>query len=166
MPAGPGWFVVNAREAAWETSEALGATCEFEGEERFPHLGINLTVLQPGQPSTMYHAESNQEDFLVLAGSCRLLIEEEERLLEPWDFVHCPPGTLHGFVGAGEGPCVILMVGTRDPEERIVYPVSELALRYGAGVERETTEPREAYARFPEDEARRPESWPELPWAR
>ena len=37
----------------------------------------------------MYHAESCQEDFLVLTGTC-LVIEEEERELHTWDFVHCP----------------------------------------------------------------------------
>jgi uncharacterized cupin superfamily protein len=113
----------------------------------------------------MYHGESNQEDFLVLAGDCLLLVEEQERRLRAWDFVHCPPGTLHGFVGAGDGPCAILMVGARDPNERIVYPVSPLALRYGAGVERGTEDPREAYAGCPEPQLRRPAGWQELPWA-
>ena len=57
--------------------------------------------------------ESAQEDFLVLSGECLLLIEGEERPLKAWDFVHCPAGTEHVFVGAGTGPCVILMVGSR-----------------------------------------------------
>jgi uncharacterized cupin superfamily protein len=164
-PEGPGWFVVNARDAVWDTSPVFGSACVFEGEERFSQLGINLTVVEPGQPSTMYHEESNQEDFLVLYGECLLLIEEEERPLKPWDFVHCPPGALHGFVGAGEGPCVILSVGTRDPNERVVYPVSQLAQRHGAGVERETTQAREAYAGFPEPRLERPPHWEKLPWA-
>ena len=163
-PGGPGWFVVNARDATWERSDVWGATAVFEGEERFCHFGINLTVIQPGQPSTMYHRESNQEDFLVLAGECLLLIEEEERLLKPWDFVHCPPGTLHGFVGAGEGPSVILRVGHRDPGEKIVYPVSELARRYGCGVSRETHSSKEAYAGEPMPYLARPEGWERLPW--
>lgn len=164
QPAGPGWFVVNARDAAWDHSDKWGASAVFEGEERFPHFGINLTVIQPGQPSTMYHGESNQEDFLVLAGECLLLIEEEERPLKPWDFVHSPPGTLHGFVGAGEGPCVILAVGHRDPEEQITYPVSEVAQRYGCGVTRETHSAREAYAGYPEPYLARLEGWDRLPW--
>src|SRR5262249_60415037 len=107
-------------------------------------LGINVTVLEQGQ-STLYHAESNQEAFLVLAGECRLIVEGEERRLRPWDFFHSPPRTEHAFVGAGDGPCVILMVGARvGPEVR--YPVSELAARYGARVERETSDPEHAYA--------------------
>ena len=64
----------------------------------------------------------------------------------PWDFVHCPPGTRHVFVGAGEGPCAIVMVGTRNPDEEIEYPVDDAALRHGAGVTVATDSPAEAYA--------------------
>jgi uncharacterized cupin superfamily protein len=111
----------------------------------------------------MYHGEDAQEDFLVLSGECLLLIEGEERRLRQWDFVHCPPWTEHIFVGAGEGPCVLLGVGARRKGRGIRYPVSEIALKYGAGVERETTEPREAYARFAEDKpVPLPEELPDL----
>jgi hypothetical protein len=55
------------------------------------------------------------------------------------------------FESAGAGPCLILGVGARRKGRGIRYPVNELALKYGAGVEKETTEPREAYARFGED---------------
>lgn len=165
-PATEGWFVVNVRDAAWLTHETLGAACRFEGADApFPELGINLRVLQPGQPNGMYHAESAQEDFLVLAGECLLLVEGEERRLRAWDFVHCPPDTEHILVGAGDGPCVILMAGARKPDRSIVYPVSELALRHGAGVEAETTSPADAYSRFPSREPGRPHGWDSLPWA-
>jgi uncharacterized cupin superfamily protein len=166
VPASEGWFVVNVREAAWMGVEGLGSACVFEGSDaRFPEFGINLHVLQPGEPNSMYHAESNQEAFLVLSGECLLLAEEEERRLGPWDFVHCPPETEHVFVGAGDGPCVILMVGTRDEDEDILYPVSELALHHGAGVEKETPDPKEAYSRYPPGTPGRPPGWELLPWA-
>jgi uncharacterized cupin superfamily protein len=149
-PASEGWFTVNVREAAWVTNDALGAACIFEGEgTEFSDLGFTLAVLQPGQPSGMYHREGNQEDFLVLRGECICLIEGEERRLEVWDFVHCPPGTDHIFVGAGDEPCVIFMAGGRTREKELVYPRSDLALRHGAGVETETSEPSEAYASSP-----------------
>ena len=103
--------------------------------------------------------------LLVIVGECVLLVEGEERRLRAWDFVHCPPETEHIFVGAGDGPCVIFMSGGRTGEKRITYPRSELALRYGAGVEAETSEPREAYAAFPAWTPGPPESWGGLPWA-
>jgi len=149
-PTGEGWFVVNTREARWFSGD-FGAYTRFEGRVRFPQLGINIGVLEPGQPSCMYHGEDEQEDFLVLAGECLLLIEGEERRLRAWDFVHCPPWTEHVFVGAGDGPCTILAVGTRT-RGRVVYPRSELAQRHNAGVEQRTTEPDEAYAKYAKDE--------------
>lgn len=167
-PEGKGWFVVNVRDAAWWRHRGIfGLGCRFENPEseaaEFPQLGIILRVLQPGEPNCRYHAESQQEDFLVLLGECLMLIEGEERRLRAWDFVHCPPGTEHVFIGAGDGPCVILMVGARLPEGDIVYPVSELALRYGAGVQKETHDPLEAYADLP---PRQRERLPHLglPW--
>jgi uncharacterized cupin superfamily protein len=150
-PEGEGWFVVNTREAKWLDGE-FGAYTRFEGDARFPQLGINIGVLAPGQPACMYHGEDEQEDFVVLAGECTLLIEGQERRLRQWDFVHCPPWTEHVFVGAGDGPCAILAVGTRRGGD-VIYPRSELALKHGAGVEQETTEPREAYANVQPDVA-------------
>jgi uncharacterized cupin superfamily protein len=148
-PAGEGWFVLNAREARW-LDGFFGAYTRFEGESRFPKLGFNIGVLSPGQPACYYHGEDEQEDFLVLSGECVLLIEEQERPLRQWDFVHCPAWTEHVFVGAGDGPCAILAVGTRSGGD-VVYPRSEVALRHGAGVEHETRESREAYAETPSD---------------
>jgi uncharacterized cupin superfamily protein len=163
--ASDGWFVANVRDVVWETAEPFAAGCAFESPAAsFPQLGINIAVLEPGQPNCLYHSESQQEAFLVLHGSCRLLVEGEERLLGAWDFFHCPAGTEHVFVGAGEGPCAILMVGARSPDGRLRYPVSELAARYGASAERETPDPREAYAPFPAPVAGRPASWDRLPW--
>ena len=164
-PAGDGWFVVNAREAAWLHNEKFGAGVTFEWTTDFPQFGINIQVMWPGQPNGYYHAEEDQEDFLVLSGECLLLIEGEERRLHAWDFVHCPPETEHIFVGAGDGPCLIFMAGGRTGEKRITYPRSELALRHGAGVETETSVPREAYAPFPKWQPGPPESWDGLPWA-
>lgn len=165
-PAGDGWFVVNVRDAEWATSPTFGSGCVFESREAwFPQLGINLTVVEPGQPSCLYHSESQQEAFLVLSGECRLLVEGEERLLRSWDFFHCPAGVEHVFVGAGDAPCVILMAGARSEDERLLYPVSELAARYGASAEEETPDAKQAYARFERPEPRRPPYWGRLPWA-
>ena len=153
-PATDGWFVVNVRDAEWWFSERRGAACNFEGEERrppveFAQLGINVTVLEPGQSNGLYHAESDQEAFLVLSGECRLLVEGEERRLRPWDFFHSPPCTEHIFVGAGDGTCAILMIGARGGERAIHYPVSEVAARHGASVTTATSSAAEAYADWP-----------------
>jgi uncharacterized cupin superfamily protein len=148
---GSGWFVVNLAELAWETIPGHGAWCAFEADDaRAPHLGVGVHVLMPGEPSAKYHAESAQEGFLVLEGECVVVVEEQERRLRQWDYLHCPPGVAHITVGAGDGPCAILMLGARFPGRTIHYPVSELAARHGASVQAPTDSPREAYAGEPE----------------
>jgi uncharacterized cupin superfamily protein len=149
VPNGEGWFVLNAREARWRHAPGRGAVSDFEGEPDFPQVGMNIFVLEPGDPMSMYHWEADQEDFLVLAGEALLIIEGEERPLRQWDFVHCPRDAKHVVIGAGKQPCVVLAVGARDRStgpDWGGYTVDETALRHGAGVERETTEAEEAYA--------------------
>lgn len=176
-PVSPGWFVVNVADAAWLRNDAFGGRCVFESSPRvlaerpdaepqmFADTGFTLAVLEPGKPTGMFHAESAQEDFLVLAGTCLLIVEEEERELRAWDFVHCPAGTRHTFVGTGEGPCVVFMSGARREGKTLLYPVAEHALARRAGVETETPDPREAYARFGHWQLGRPDAWTALPWA-
>jgi uncharacterized cupin superfamily protein len=160
VPKGQGWFVLDAREAQWWNRKGRGVLCEFEGAgfegaADFEQLGINLTLLEPGEPMSMYHYENDQEDFLVLAGEALAIVEGEERTLRRWDFLHCPPGTNHTIVGAGDGPCLVLAVGARDRStgpDWGSYTVDDAARKHRAGVERETTDPGEAYARFPRSE--------------
>jgi len=165
-PASEGWFVVNVSDAAWRTHEKFGASCRFESQAaEFADLGVNIRVLEPGQPNCYYHGEGTQEDFLVLFGECLLLVEGNERRLRAWDFVHCPAGTEHVFIGAGTGPCALLMTGARKEPENLIYPALDLALAHGAGVEHETTDPGEAYAAVTAPTQERPPSWDELPWS-
>jgi len=168
VAAGEGWFVLDARAARWRHAEARRASLLFEGETDFPQVGIGLVVLWPGEPMAMYHWETDQEDFLVLSGEALLIVEGEERPLRQWDFVHCPAGTKHVIVGAGEMPCTVVAVGarehqtTRGPDGSLqwvedwgAYTVDEAALRHGAGVDEETTDEEQAYARFPKTEPTR-----------
>jgi uncharacterized cupin superfamily protein len=156
VPSDAGWFVLNAQEARW-LDGMFGAYTRFEGKgpAHFPQIGININVLPPGQAACMYHAEDAQEDFLVLQGECLLLIEGEERPLKAWDLVHCPPWTEHVLVG-GEEPCTILAIGARasdqPPTHDIVYPASELARAYHAGVHQETRDAAVAYEGVPADQ--------------
>jgi uncharacterized cupin superfamily protein len=154
LPAGEGWFVLNAREAAWRRCEGRGKWPRLRGDDRFfPQFGLGLTVLEPGEPMAMYHWETDQEDFLVLSGEALAIVEGQERPLRQWDFLHCPAGANHAIVGAGDGPCVVFAVGAREnqtsrtPDGRIewrddwgAYTRDEAALRHGAGVEEETND--------------------------
>lgn len=152
VPQGQGWYVLNARDAKWLHSRGAGSYCGFEGDVRFPELGININVMEPGEPMAMYHTENAQEDFLVVSGEALLIVEDEERPLRQWDLFHCPAYTAHTIVGAGDGPCVILAAGARvEPSEARPdgeFVVSHAAIKHGAGVERAGVSPQEAYARF------------------
>lgn len=147
-PTGPGWYVVNLADAAGWQNSSFGEGVSFETKANpFEQFGVNVHVLQPGQPNCRYHREADQEAFLVLAGECILVIEDQERRLRGGDFVHCPPGTGHVFVGAGNGPCAILMVGARQGGQgTTTYPVSDMAARHGASVVEATNDPKVAYA--------------------
>ncbi len=142
---GDGWFVANARELRWFESEGWGRFSNFGGDTLFEQLGIGLSVLGPGEPMSMYHWETEQEDFLVLSGTGTLIVEGQERPLRQWDFFHCPPNTEHTIVG---GPCVVLGVGSREHEDGGAYTVNETAIAHGAGIEPGTDQD-DAYARFP-----------------
>ncbi len=151
VPTGNGWFILNARDARWYHGPGRSAFCDFEGDMDFAQLGLNLSVLEPGVQMAMYHWEADQEDFLVLAGEALLVVEGEERPLRQWDFVHCPAETRHTIVGSGDAPCLMLAVGAREHQDGPGwggYSVDDTAQRHGAGVEKETTDAREAYARF------------------
>ena len=150
VPADDGWFILNLAEIAWETLPGGGTWCSFEAPSApSPLLGIGVHVLQPGETPGFYHAESNQEGFLVLSGECVAIVEGQERRMRAWDYLHCPPGTAHITIGAGDGPCAILMVGTRSPDRTLEYLAEPAAAKYGAAVAEATDSPREAYAQRP-----------------
>jgi mannose-6-phosphate isomerase-like protein (cupin superfamily) len=163
-PVGEGWFVVNVAELAARRNGRMGITCSPEPDDaRFPEFGFHLQVLEPGQFNARYHRENDQEAFLVLFGECMLIVEGEERLLRSGDFFHSPPLTGHVFVGAGEGPCTIVMVGGRTRQwcEGEGFPVDAVAAGYGASVAGPTDDRRVAYADVPDSEPARL-SWPPL----
>jgi uncharacterized cupin superfamily protein len=147
-----GWHIVNVRDAQWYDAGTSGVYADFQQGEPFPELGIGIGMCLPGQIGALYHRESHQECYFVLAGEGVLIVEGEERPLKKWDYFHCPAGVDHICVAAGDGPFVVIAVGSRVGEHEIVYPVNETAARHGASVEHETTDPREAYASFPKPE--------------
>jgi uncharacterized cupin superfamily protein len=102
LPAREGWFVLNAREAAWREAKGMGKWPRLEGATpMFPQLGLGLTVLEPGEPMTRYHWETDQEDFLLLAGEAVAIVEGEERPLRRGAYTVDPAALRHG-VGVEE----------------------------------------------------------------
>jgi len=163
VAVGGGWFVLNAREARWHSrpgrqSVSFTGKTDFEADTYFPMLGVNLAVLEPGEPNSMYHWETETEAFLVLSGEALLIVEGEERPLRQWDFVHCPPKTEHVIVGAGDGPCVVLAMSSRENQAfgpYGVYTANEVARRYGASPDEDTQDGELADSHVPESKPMR-----------
>jgi uncharacterized cupin superfamily protein len=154
-------FIVPVGAARALSHSRRATMIDFEPDDApWPDLGVNIQVMQPGQPNCRYHSEPVQEDFLVLHGECVVILDGEERSLQQWDFLHCPAGTEHVFVGAGDGPCAVLMIGSRRRDEAH-YPVNAVAAKYGASVEKATDDPAEAYADWRREPRRpAPNPWP------
>jgi uncharacterized cupin superfamily protein len=149
-PADDGWFVLNLTDISWSTVPGGGTWCVFESPQaRSKMLGIGVHILWPGDTPGYYHAESDQEGFLVLSGECIAVVEGDERRMGAWDYLHCPPGTAHITIGAGAGPCALLMVGTRSPDHSTQYIAEPAAAKYGAAVEQATASAQVAYADRP-----------------
>ena len=164
VPAGAGWFVLNARDGRWFHKPGRGDSIpltgcdEYEAETFFPMLGMSIQVLSSGEPNSTYHWETEQEDFLVLSGEALLIVEGQERPLTQWDFVHCPPETRHAFVGAGDGLCVILAASSRQFQKDGpwgFYCADETAARYNASSPEDTQDGELAYAHFPPEQPTR-----------
>jgi len=157
-----GGYVLNIKDAAWKGHDRFGRSANLERGERFSDVGIHLFMLTPGNPNCRYHRESAQENFLVLSGSCKLLMNDTERQLAVWDFVHCPPGVSHVLVGTGDSPAVVLAIGHRQgAEHELYYPASELAAKYGAQAPEPTPDPRVAYGDVePATPIDCPQEWP------
>ncbi len=163
QPTGDGWFIVNTGELAWETVPGGGTWSIFESADAPSELlGIGVHVLLPGETPGMYHHENEQEGFLVLAGECLAIVEGQERRMGPWDYLHCPPGTGHVLVGAGEGACAVLMIGAPRSTSlsAIHYPVNAVAVRHGASVTTTTDSSRQAYTERPATSTRVRAPWP------
>src|SRR5688572_1600236 len=140
VAAGYGWFVVNACDHRWyarpgRSSVSFTGKDELESDSLFPMLGVQLAVIEPGEPNSQYHWETEAEAFFVISGEALLIIEGQERPLRQWDFVHMPPKTEHVLVGAGDGPCIFLAMSSRENQAfgpYGEYPPSDVAAKYGA----------------------------------
>jgi uncharacterized cupin superfamily protein len=147
LPVGEGWFILNLRDMPWETVPGFGAWRDFDWATKSgePGVGVHIHVLQPGEHFGYYHAEAAQEGFIVLSGECLAVVESQERHMRQWAYFHSPPDTAQVLVGAGDGPCVLVMFGSPDPRRKVEWIADEAAAKHRASVERTTGRDTEAY---------------------
>ena len=93
------------------------------------NFGVNRTTLTPGSVSALRHAHSRQDEFVyVLEGTPTLVTDEGDLLLGPGMCAGFKAGTGvgHQLVNRSDADAVILEVGDRSPEDRVIYPADDL----------------------------------------
>jgi uncharacterized cupin superfamily protein len=88
-------------------------------------FGVNLTVIQPGCWSSQRHWHSHEDELVwVLEGELTLVTDAGEELLRAGDcaaFRRSDPDG-HHLINNSSHPARVLEIGTRDPQDRCVYP--------------------------------------------
>jgi uncharacterized cupin superfamily protein len=89
--------------------------------------GVNQETIEPGGRSSMPHAHSHEEEFVyVLRGTPTLWLDGYVKALAPGSCAAFPAGTgiAHTFLNESSSPIQLLIVGIRDPEDRVFYPLN------------------------------------------
>jgi uncharacterized cupin superfamily protein len=95
-------------------TEALGLT----------QFGINLTTVEPGGQSAHRHWHAKEDEAIyVLEGTLTLVTDEGEQVLTAGMVAGFPAGTPNGhhLINRGSAPAIYLEIGTRAPDEDVVY---------------------------------------------
>ena len=83
--------------------------------------------MPPGTRSSDPHAHSHEEEFVfVVEGRPEVWIDGEVHALAPGDGVAFPAGTgiAHCFLNNSDAPVKLLIVGERNAEDRVHYPLN------------------------------------------
>ena len=95
-------------------------------------FGVNLMRLPPGEWSSQRHWHSHEDELVyVLEGELTLITDAGEERLAAGECAAFKAGDPdgHHLVNRSERDAVVLEIGTRDPDDRCVYPdIDMLAL--------------------------------------
>jgi uncharacterized cupin superfamily protein len=94
-------------------------------------FGANLLTLEPGAWSSQRHWHSHEDELIyVLEGAPSLITDAGEQLLEPGSVAGFPAGSTdgHHLVNNGDGPALVLVVGSRKLEDDAFYSDIDMQL--------------------------------------
>ncbi|HEY7177564.1 MAG TPA: cupin domain-containing protein [Gaiella sp.] len=74
-------------------------------------FGVNAIVMPPGYPGFRHYHDQQDELYFVHAGTARVEVDGEERLLGPGGMVHVASTTARCISNGGEEDLVLLVVG-------------------------------------------------------
>lgn len=124
-------------------NEPLSAGLRLGDLAGLSRIGIHSEVLAPGRRTSFPHAESANEEFvLVLAGMPTLWVDGYTRVLGVGDAVGFPPGTglCHSILNESTEEARLLVVGERRSDNRTFYcadsPVQDASLGWLSPPER------------------------------
>jgi quercetin dioxygenase-like cupin family protein len=115
----PGFSHVNLLEIENSVGERAPG---IEGRFSRKHLdsrdlGVSLFRYAPDIRSPMAHSHREQEEaYVVVAGSGRVLLDGEVRELRLWDVVRVAPEVLRAFESGPEGLDVVAVGGPKPPD--------------------------------------------------
>lgn len=123
--------LLRAADAFWRPSNQMGIENTDLGKQlEASELGARMWRLAPGQASTKHRHFTQQELYVLLEGSGRIRIDEEDPLtLEPMDSLLVDPSSVRQLFNDTEADQLWLVVGA--PAEAITstLEMSEEQLR-------------------------------------
>ncbi len=93
------------------------------------NFGINLTELEPGAVSALFHHHTKQDEFIfVVSGNPTLVLGEKEFVLSAGDCCGFKAGTGvgHQLINRSQGKVQYLEIGDRTPGDYAEYPRDDL----------------------------------------
>jgi quercetin dioxygenase-like cupin family protein len=108
---------VNLLEVEDSTAGAEGVEGRF-GRKHLDSrdLGVSLWRYAPNTRSPMAHSHKEQEEaYVVVAGSGRILLDDETHELRPWDLIRVAPEVVRAFAAGPDG-LEVIAVGGPKPE--------------------------------------------------
>ena len=108
------------------------------------HVGVCMEELAAGKqacPNHYHHLE--EEQLMMMSGSCTLRLGEQEFILTEGSYVVFPAGQKagHSLFNHSDQVCRYLVIGERNPHDVVVYPDSgRISVRLsGAGYDQNAT---------------------------
>ena len=114
-----GYAITNLKEVDSSAPEAMADRMEARfGRKHLgsEHLGVSLFRYAPGFRSPVGHRHREQEEaYVVVEGSGRILLDDEVLDLRRWDVVRVAPETVRAFEAGPDG-LTLIAVGGPKPE--------------------------------------------------
>ena len=93
------------------------------------NFGINLTHLDPGSVSALFHTHTVQDEFIyILEGTPTLIFGDKEFPMKPGECMgfKAGTGTGHQLVNRSKEVVAYIEIGDRTPAERCKYPNDDI----------------------------------------